>query len=76
MIGRGWPYWNHSSAYLLRSDVARHFRALTARGNGLAVVHSRLHTFDRQVAHVIHRVAVKRPSFSRSIIAQYQTAHQ
>ena len=42
----------------------------------MAVVHSRLHTFDRQVAHVIHRVAVKRPSFSRSIIAQYQTAHQ
>jgi len=84
-------YRDDRAANLFGSDVVRHFRKLAPAGNGLAVVYSGPHTFSRQVGNVSHRVlvgvaicgevqrsgmlATKRPSFSRSIIAQYQTLY-
>ena len=52
VIGRSWPRFPAADLHrydgpadFLRSDMARHFRALTSRGNTLAIVYGSPHTF-------------------------------
>src|ERR1700730_2180200 len=65
VIGRSWPRFpapdfhrDDCPSYFLGSDLARHFGALSPRGNGLAAFDSRSHALARQFGDMSDRVLV------------------